>query len=140
MITEIYVPRASLASFMEDARLALTEANANVVYGTVRLIEKDDESFLAWAREPWACVIFNLHVEHTPVAIARAADTFRTLIDLGAARGGSYYLTYHRWARRDQVERCYPQMREFLALKRRHDPEERFQSTWYRHYRQLFEV
>ena len=140
MITEIYVPRASLASFMEDARVALTEATANVVYGTVRLIEKDDESFLAWAREPWACVIFNLHVEHTPVAIARATDVFRTLIDLGAARGGSYYLTYHRWARRDQVERCYPQMREFLALKRLHDPEERFQSTWYRHYRQLFEA
>ncbi len=64
----------------------------------------------------------------------------RALIDLGAARGGSYYLTYHRWARRDQVERCYPQMGEFLALKRLHDPEERFQSTWYRHYRQLLEV
>ena len=48
-----------------------------------------------------------------------AADAFRALIDLGIAHGGSYYLTYHRWARRDQVERCYPQMREFLALKRR---------------------
>jgi len=38
----------------EDARIALTPARANVVYGAVRLIEKDDESFLAWAREPWA--------------------------------------------------------------------------------------
>lgn len=136
MITEIYVPRASLAAFMEDARVALRDANANVIYGTVRLIEKDDESFLAWARERWACIIFNLHVKHTPRAIDVAADAFRTLIDLGASRGGSYYLTYHRWARRDQVERCYPQMREFLALKRRYDPDERFQSSWYRHYRQ----
>ena len=137
MITEIYVPRTELAEFMEDARRALTAARANVIYGTVRLIEKDDESFLAWAREPWACVIFNLCVHHTPEAIDRATDAFRMLIDLGIARGGSYYLTYHRWARRDQVERCYPQMREFLTLKRRHDPEERFQSTWYQHYRRM---
>jgi hypothetical protein len=30
-------------------------------------------------------------------------------------------------------------MPEFLALKRQHDPDERFQSTWYRHYRHMFE-
>ena len=37
-----------------------------MIYGTVRLIERDDETVLAWAREPWACIIFNLHVDHTP--------------------------------------------------------------------------
>ena len=72
---------------------------ANVIYGTVRLIEKDDETFLAWARDRYACIIFNLHVDHTPAAIERAAEAFRALIDLGIRHGGSYYLTYHRWAR-----------------------------------------
>ena len=47
--------------------------------------------------------------------------------------------TYHRWARQDQVERCYSPMREFLALERQDDPDEVFQSTWYRHYRTMFE-
>jgi FAD/FMN-containing dehydrogenase len=140
MITEIYVPRARLAAFMEASRDALGGRRANVVYGTVRLIERDDETFLAWARERYACVIFNLHVDHTPKAIEAAADAFRALIDLGIEHGGSYYLTYHRWARKDQVERCYPQMREFLALKRRHDPGEVFQSNWYRHYRTMFQI
>ena len=82
-------------------------------------------------------MIFNLHVEHTARGIEEAAGVFRDLIDLGIAHGGSYYLTYHRWARRDQVERCYPQMAEFLALKRRYDPDEVFQSNWYRHYREM---
>jgi len=138
MITEIYVQRPRLAAFMEDARVALRERKANVIYGTVRLIEKDDETFLAWARERYACVIFNLHVEHTPSSLDRAADAFRDLIDLGIRHGGSYYLTYHRWARKDQLERCYPHMREFLRLKRQHDPDELFQSTWYRHHRTMF--
>ena len=66
MITEIYVERARLAAFMEDAREALRAHRANVIYGTVRLIEKDDETFLAWARDRYACIIFNLHVDHTP--------------------------------------------------------------------------
>lgn len=138
MITEIYVRRPELTAFMEEASVALRRRRANVIYGTVRLIERDDETFLAWARDRYACVIFNLHIDHTPQKIQEAAEAFRDLIDLGIGHGGSYYLTYHRWARRDQVERCYPQMREFLALKRQHDPDERFQSTWYRHYREMF--
>ncbi len=36
------------------------------------------------------------------------------------------------------MEACYPQMAEFLRLKRRHDPGEVFQSDWYRHYKQMF--
>jgi len=137
-ITEIYVDRTRLAAFMEDAREALRSHRANVIYGTVRLIEKDDETFLAWARERYACIIFNLHVDHTPADVERAAGAFRALIDLGIRHGGSYYLTYHRWARKDQVERCYPQLPELLSLKRRFDPDEVFQSTWYRHYRDMF--
>jgi hypothetical protein len=123
---------------MAAAATTLRKQRANVIYGTVRLIERDDETFLAWARERYACVIFNLHLEHTKPAIAAAADAFGALIDLAIEQQGSYYLTYHRWARKDQVERCYPQMREFLAHKRRLDPEEVFQSNWYRHYRTLF--
>jgi len=138
MITEVYVPRDRIANFLEDARALLLKRRANLIYGTVRLIERDNETFLAWARDGFACIVFNLHVDHTPAAIARAADTFRGLIDLAITHRGSYYLAYHRWARKDQVEACYPQMRRFLAVKREHDPLEVFQSDWYRHYRSMF--
>lgn len=63
-----------------------------------------------------------------------------TLTDYGLAVecGGSYFLTYHRWASRAQVERCHPRMAEFLQLKRKYDPTGLFQSDWYRHYRRMF--
>jgi FAD/FMN-containing dehydrogenase len=134
MISELYVPRTKLAAFMTAAAEELRKQKANVIYGTVRLIERDDESFLAWAKEPWACIVFNLHVEHSEEGQKRAADSFRALIDLA----GSYYLTYHRWARREQVERCYPQFAELLRAKKRIDPRGRFQSDWYRHYEAMF--
>jgi FAD/FMN-containing dehydrogenase len=140
MITEVYVPRAELVNFMTEARDVLRRQNANVIYGTVRLIEKDTESFLAWARESWACIIFNLHITHNPEGIERAANAFRSLIDLGVKHGGSYYLTYHRWAKREQVEACYPQFKEFLRMKLKYDPQEVFQSDWYRHYKKMFGI
>ena len=138
MITELYVPRGELPDFMRRAGAGLRERGVAVIYGTIRLIEPDDESFLAWARQNYACVIFNLHTEHSPAGVERSAGAFRHLIDLAIERGGSYFLTYHRYATRAQVEACYPQFPEFLRLKKEYDPNELFQSDWYRHYRQLF--
>jgi FAD/FMN-containing dehydrogenase len=104
----------------------------------VRLIEEDTETFLRWAKAPYAGVVFNLHTPHSAAGIARSAAAFRDLIDRAVELGGSYYLTYHRFATRAQVEAAYPQFAEFLRLKRAYDPGELFQSDWYRHYRDLF--
>lgn len=137
MITELYVPRDRLEDFMHAAATHLRESGAMVVYGTVRLIEADTETVLAWARESWACVIFNLHVEHSAEGVERAADDFRALIDLALERSGSFFLTYHRWATRAQLEAGHPRLAEFLRAKLEHDPQERFQSDWYRHTRSV---
>jgi hypothetical protein len=110
----------------------------DVVYGTIRLIRRDDDTFLPWAKDDYACVIFNLHTVHTEEGIEGSAAAFRRLIDLAIERSGNYFLTYHRWATREQLGRCYPEFVDFLRLKRRHDPDELFQSDWYRHYARLF--
>ena len=138
IITEIYVPRGALTDFLKQAAELLRTLRVPVIYGTVRLIEKDDESFLPWAKESYACIIFNLLTVHTPTGMEASALAFRALIDLAIAHGGSYYLTYHRFATREQVTKCYPRFASFLALKKNYDPAERFQSDWYRHYRAVF--
>ncbi len=138
IITEIDVPRSALKGFFDEVRGDFRTNKVDLIYGTVRLIERDDESFLPWAKQPYACVIFNLHTVHSPDGLRRSADAFRRLIDLAAKRGGTYYLTYHRYARREQIESCYPQFAEFLRLKQKYDPEERFQSDWYRYYKTMF--
>jgi len=138
MITEIYVPRPALNEFMERVRADFLVHKVEFIYGTIRLIEQDDETFLAWAKRPYACIIFNLHVTHTPGGLAKATADFRRLIDRGIEFGGSYFPTYHRWALREQVLACYPQFPEFLRHKIRLDPQERFQSDWYRHYKTMF--
>jgi hypothetical protein len=138
MITEIDVPKPMLKGFLDEVREDFRKNKVELIYGTVRLIERDDESFLPWAKQAYACTIFNLHVVHSPEGLQRSADAFRRLIDMAARRHGTYYLTYHRYATRRQVEACYPQFAAFLRLKKKYDSEERFQSDWYRHYRTMF--
>lgn len=136
-ITELYVPRPQLAAFMAEVAADFRANGANVIYGTVRLIERDDETFLAWAKQPYACVVINLHTEHSPAALEKTADALRQLIDRATARDGSFYLTYHRYATKAQLIRCYPRFADFLELKRRYDPEERFASDWYLHVKRV---
>ncbi|TMQ32544.1 MAG: FAD-binding oxidoreductase, partial [Planctomycetota bacterium] len=49
MITEVYVKRDALLSLLSKARKDFLEHNVDMTYGTIRFIEKDTESFLAWA-------------------------------------------------------------------------------------------
>lgn len=138
MITELYVRRAALAAFLDRVRDDFRRHDVEIIYGSIRLIERDDETFLNWARESWVCIVMNVHVVHSPEGLAHARDALIRLIDAASSFDGSYYLTYHRHADRARVERCYPQFPEFLAKKRDYDPADRLQSDWYRHYRNLF--
>ncbi len=133
-ITELYVPLPELPGFMAAAGAELRRQQANVIYGTIRLIERDDETVLNWARQPYACIVVNLHVDHDPAGIRRVSHALRTLIDLAIERNGSYFLTYNKFATTDQLATCYPQFPEFASAKQQYDPHHVFSSDWFRAY------
>jgi len=98
------------------------------------VIEEDNESFLAYAKEPYATISYHIHTVHSPDGIKRSSEAHRRVIDMAIERGGSYYLTNHKFATIKQLKACYPHFSEFLRLKKKYDPEELFQSDWYRYY------
>ena len=132
------MPAQHLLEFMRLARSILRRNNCQVIYGTLRAIQSDTTSYLAWARQDYVCVIFNLRTPHTEVGITRTATCFRDLTDASAALAGSYFLTYHRYASAAQLERSHPKIRNFFTLKRQYDPQELFQSDWFLHYKVAF--
>lgn len=132
MITELYVPHERLIDFLKVAAAMLTRRGTPVIYGTIRLIQPDTETLLPWARGTWVCVIFNLHLERSASGAAALAPAFRDLIDLALERGGSFYLTYHRFATREQLLAAYPELPEFVRHKRVWDPASVFASDWWK--------
>ena len=138
-IVEVYVPRAQLIPFLEEARRILLTAELPLVYGTVRFIEQDKDSFLPWAKKRYACVIFMPHTSVEKTALRKTGETCRQLMRAATKKGGSFYLTYNRFASREDIAFAYPQFAEFLLLKKKYDPMETLQSEWYRHYKALHE-
>src|SRR5438034_11572410 len=54
VIGELNVPRDLLPDFLGEAREELRGNGAPpLIYGTIRLIEKDTESFLPWAKQSY---------------------------------------------------------------------------------------
>jgi FAD/FMN-containing dehydrogenase len=131
MITELFVPRHRLVAFMNDVRRDFRMHAVDFIYGTIRLIAAEQDTALPWARQDWACVVFNLHIDHRAGDMARAAGHFRRLIDHALRHDGSFFLTYHRFASAAQLLAAHPGILDFLAAKRAMDPAGVFQSDWY---------
>ena len=138
MISEVYVPRQKIYEFMTDLSLANEKQQLDIIYGTIRLIKTDTETFLPWAKQDYASIVLNIRVEHSELGLEKARGDFQLLIDVALNHGGSYFLTYHRWARKDQLIEAYPQFPMFLEFKLKYDPQEMFQSDWYRFYKEMF--
>jgi hypothetical protein len=138
MITEVYVTKGNFVPFVAKVRQDFIDNQVDMTYGTIRFIEQDNDTFLPWAKVPSVCIVCNLHVVHTEAGKQKAAGDFRRIIDRAIEFDGRYYLTYHRWATRKHVETCYPQFVDFLRLKKKYDPQECFQSDWYRHCKTMF--
>lgn len=132
MITELYVPHEHIENLLDRVAHVLRRRSAQLIYGTVRLIRGESETFLPWARGERACVVLNLHIDHDEKSLAAARTTFQMLIDVALEMGGSFYLTYHPWARKDQLERAYPEIRDWIRERRILDPKGLFTSDWVR--------
>ena len=63
----------SVGMFMQQAREVFRTFGTEVIYGTIRAIMRDTVSFLPWAKDDFACVIFNLRTLHTDSGIRQTA-------------------------------------------------------------------
>jgi FAD/FMN-containing dehydrogenase len=115
-----------------DWRIALQSVS-------VRRTLSEDETFLRWARRPYAEVTLGLSAPAGLGASVRSTQLCHELIAAAIATGGSFPIACTSGATREQTERCYPELKDFLAAKRRFDPNERLANDWYRRQRGLLE-
>lgn len=134
----LLVPPAELEAFLVQARELCAAWRMPLAGIEVRRTRAEDDSFLKWARREYADVILALAEPPVLGGAVRATQLRRELIAAAIERQGSFPVYCTPEATRAQAEACYPQLRAFLAEKRRLDPGERLVNPWYRHYRRLF--
>jgi FAD/FMN-containing dehydrogenase len=137
VITELYVPPQRIAAFLGELAELCRAQQMDVVYGTVRQIRCDAETVLSWARQDWACVVLNLHLQHDQHGMVMLNRHLRQLYALALQFGGSFYLTYGLHATAEQLRAAYPRIDEFVVAKQRLDPGDVLLSNWFERLRRL---
>ena len=133
----LLVPPEALARFLAAARERCGEWRVAIEAEAVRNTRGEEETFLRWARRDYAEVALRLPRRGNLGALLKAMQVRRELIDAAIAAGGAFPIACTPEATREQTEACYPQLRRFLAEKRRFDRDERLVNGWYRHQRSL---
>ena len=134
---ELLVPPAALADFMRDVDSRCNDWRTPLHSVLVRETAPENDTFLRWARRDYAEVTLGFPRVTRLGAAVRATQLRRQLIDAAIAAGGSFHIACTPDATREQLTACYPQLEEFIAHKRRFDPNERLVNAWYLHQRSL---
>jgi FAD/FMN-containing dehydrogenase len=130
LLQEFFVPVDRFDDFVPLLRNTLRTHHVNVVNISIRHATADPGTLLAWARnEVFAFVIY--YKQQSTQDAGRAAEVWtRELIEAALSVGGSYYLPYQLHATIEQFRRAYPRADEFIALKQKLDPRNRFRNRF----------
>lgn len=133
ILQEYFVPRTETLPFLESMRQVLIDNDATLLNASVRVIHRED-IMLNYAPEDMFSVVLYLNQDVSTSGNEKMARLTAELIDTAVDHGGTFYLPYQLHYTGKQLQRAYPGIDEFFALKRFYDPGELFKNTWYNRY------
>lgn len=133
ILQEYFVPRQQILPFLDAMHQVLQDNGAVLLNASVRVVHRED-ILLNYAKEDMFSVVLYLNQEVSPAGNEKMAQVTRQMIDAAADRGGTFYLPYQLHYSRAQLERAYPEINSFFALKRKYDPAMTFMNHWYDRY------
>ena len=133
ILHEYFVPRARIVPFIDALRTAFREEEVNLVNASIRAVDAE-HNVLSYAPAPAFSVVLYINQSTDAEGTERMRRLTSRLIDLTHRFGGRFFLPYQLHYTPEQLERSYPNIRDFFAAKRRWDPDERFSNSWYARY------
>jgi FAD/FMN-containing dehydrogenase len=129
ILHEYFVPADRFNDFLAACREIIPAHRQDLLNVTLRYVDTDSSSVLTYAPQPRIAAVMLFVQERAAAADHDMRAMTAMLIDRVLTLGGSYYLPYRLHAGRDQMRRAYPRLDEFVAAKRRYDPQLRFRNA-----------
>lgn len=126
ILHEYFISPSRLHEFLKVCKDVIPNSYQQLLNITLRFVSADRESLLSYAPEDRISAVMLFSQEKSARAEADMVRMTRLLVDGALSSGGSYYLPYRLHATQEQFEAAYPRTHEFIALKKKFDPEERF--------------
>ena len=121
ILHEYFIGPARFAEFVKACQEVIPASYQQLLNITLRYVNTDSDSVLAYATEPRIAAVMLFSQEQTARGEADMARMTRDLIERVLAIGGTYYLPYRLHATLDQLTRGYPRAAAFVARKREVD-------------------
>jgi FAD/FMN-containing dehydrogenase len=134
ILHEYFIAPDKCAEFVQACRDVIRGSFQELMNITLRFVDTDQDSILAYAPTPRVAAVLLFSQEKTTRGEADMARMTSALIERVLALGGTYYLPYRPHATVDQFKRGYARHAEFAALKRRYDPELLFRNGFWDYY------
>jgi FAD/FMN-containing dehydrogenase len=134
ILHEYFVAPDRFNDFLAACREIIPSHSQDLLNVTLRYVGADSSSVLTYAPAPRIAAVMLFVQKRTAEADGDMRAMTVKLIDRVAALGGSYYLPYRLHATREQLRAAYPRLDEFVATKRRYDPQLRFRNALWDRY------
>ncbi len=135
VLHEYFIPVNNLDSFVPKMRKVFQSNDVDVLNVSIRHALPDTGSYMAWAREEVFAFVVYYHQKTTKEAQEEVGKWTREMIDAILSEGGTYYLPYQAHATTEQFKKAYPNADNFFDVKRKIDPDNRFQNKlWEKYY------
>ena len=134
ILHEYFVAPSRFAEFVDACKDVIPASYQQLLNITLRYVNTDHDSVLAYAGEPRIAAVMLFSQEKTVRGEADMARMTEALIERVIGIGGSYYLPYRPHARLDQLQRAYPRFGEFVTFKRKADPGLLFRNGLWQNY------
>ena len=131
ILHEYFVSPTRFSEFVDLCKKVIPSSYQELLNITLRLVEPDEDSVLAYATERRIAAVMLFSQEMSLRAEEDMARMTRDLIEGVLAIGGTYYLPYRLHATKGQFQRGYPRASEFAAFKRANDPDLLFRHARY---------
>jgi FAD/FMN-containing dehydrogenase len=128
---ELLLPPEAVDEFLRQTDTRCSDWRVGLHSVAIRSTMGEQETYLRWAQRDYAEVSLALARPAGLGGAVRSGQLRRELVDAAIALGGSFQIASTPDATRAQIEACYPQLKGFLAQKRRFDPNERLVNHWY---------
>jgi len=135
ILHEYFIPKTRVANFIDSLKKIIPAYKVDLLNITVRNVKKDEDAFLRYANEEVFGFVMLFNQAKTNEAETQMKSATQRMIDAAISLKGTYYLPYRLHATKEQLDRSYPQAKEFFLLKRKYDPEEIFQNKFYQTYK-----
>lgn len=134
---DLLVPPESVDAFVKETDERCADWRVPLHAVSARTTMAEEETYLRWAQREYCELRLSIAQPRGLGGAVRAAQLRRDLIDAAISLGGAFPIACTPEATREQTETCYPQLKSFLAEKRRFDPHDRVVNAWYLHQREL---